>query len=106
MQLCPDKRILGCFPCVQSDLLQFAFFLHRQSARKTPPFLTNAEGGARYARDAYLLILARGFGLLSNSKAELITTDMQLASARTTARTGFRMPKAAKLNATMFQMKA
>jgi hypothetical protein len=56
--------------------------------------------------EAYLSILARGFGLLSNSKAELITTDMHPASARTTARTGFKMPKAAKLNATMFQINA
>ena len=52
------------------------------------------------------LIFANAFGLLSNSKAELITTDMHPASARTTARTGFKMPKAAKLNATMFQTKA
>jgi hypothetical protein len=54
----------------------------------------------------YPLILASGFGLLSNSKAELITTEMHPASARTTAKTGFKIPKAAKLKATMFQMNA
>jgi hypothetical protein len=51
-------------------------------------------------------LYARGLGLFSNNSAELITTDMHPASARTTARTGFKMPKAAKLNATMFQIKA
>jgi anti-anti-sigma regulatory factor len=50
--------------------------------------------------------LTNAFGLLSKSKAELITTDMHPASARTTAKTGFKIPKAAKLKATMFQMNA